>query len=132
MANPPAPQSFTATTTTPVTHGTILHYGLEDLSITGILIDSYRRSGKYARTEEVVGQNGITEGIRMSDFRADLSVSGRMIQGTAISELVGQIITINGDKGVITDISMSASAAGFAQIDISASSYEGITGLEPA
>jgi hypothetical protein len=132
MANPPAPTSFTATTTTPVTHGTILHYGLEDLSLTGVLIDSYRRSGKYARTDEVVGQNGITEGFRMSDFRADVSVSGRLLQNTAYAGKVGDILTINGDKILIMDISMSAGAAGFAQVDISGQAFEGITGLEPA
>lgn len=132
MANPPAPQGFTATTTNPVVHGTVLHYGVEDLSVTGILIDSYRRSGKYAKTDEVVGQNGIIEGLRMSDFRADVSVSGRMLQNTAPTVKVGDILDINGDKAVITSVDMSASATGFAQLDISGSAYEGVTGLEPA
>lgn len=101
--------------------------------MTGILIDSYRRSGKYAKTDEVVGQNGIVEGVRMSDFRADISVSGRMIDGgTAYNGKVGDILDINGDKGVITSIDLSASATGFAQLDISATAYEGVTGLEPA
>lgn len=132
MANPPAPTSFTATTTTPVTHGTILHYGVEDLSITGILIDSYRRGGKYARTDEVVGQKGITEGVRMSDFRAEVSVSGRMLQNSSYAGKVGDVLAINGDNILIMDISMQASASGFAQLDISGTAFEGVSGLEPA
>lgn len=132
MANPPAPTSFTATTTAPVTHGTILHYGLEDISITGLLIDSYRRGGQYSKTDEIVGQNGITEGYRMSDFRADVSVSGRMLQNTAYAGKVGDILAINGDNILIMSLSMSAGATGFAQIDISGQAFEGISGLEPA
>lgn len=132
MANPPAPTSFTATTTTPVTHGTILHYGVEDLSITGILIDSYRRGGKYARTDEIIGQKGITEGVRMSDFRADVSISGRMLQNATYAGKVGDILAINGDNIVIMDINMQASATGFAQLDISGTAFEGVSGLEPA
>lgn len=134
MANPPSPVAHTSTLTGPVTHGTILHYGVEDLSVTGLLIDSYRRSGKYAKTDEVMGQNGIVEGLRMSDFRADISVSGRMLVSPVLDTgiKVGSIIDINGDKGVITSVDMSASATGFAQLDISASAYEGVSGLEPA
>jgi hypothetical protein len=132
MANPPSPAAHTAS---PVTTGTILSYGVEDLSVTGILVDTYRRSGKYAKTDEVVGQNGIVEGIRMSDFRADVSISGRILapSGTpTISFKAGDILDINGDKILIMDVNQSSSATGFAQLDISGTAFEGVTGLEPA
>lgn len=129
MANPPAPTTYTAS---PKTYGTILHYGVEDLEVTGILIDSYKRSAKYNKVDEVVGQNGITEGIRMSDYRAEVSVSGRIIEGGSFSGKVGDVLTINGDNILIMSLDLSASGTGFATYDISGTAYEGVTGLEPA
>jgi uncharacterized Zn finger protein len=115
-----------------VTVGTILHYGLEDLTITGLLVDSYKRSAKYAKVEEIEGQTGIVEGIRMSDYRADVSVSGRVLTATAPNAKVGDILAINGDNILIMSIDLSASSSGFATIDMSGTSYEGVTGLDPA
>ena len=129
MANPPAPTTFTPSA---VTKGTVLHYGVDDLSITGILIDSYKRSAKYNKVEEVVGQDGITEGIRMSDYRADVSVSGRIIENGSFAIKVGDVLTINGDNILIMSLDLSASGTGFATYDISGTAFEGITGLEPA
>ena len=129
MANPPTPTTFTPS---PVTVGTILHYGLEDLTIVGLLVDSYKRSAKYAKVEEIEGQTGIVEGIRMSDYRADVSVSGRALVATASTAKVGDILAINGDNILIMSIDLSASSSGFATIDISGTSYEGVTGLDPA
>jgi hypothetical protein len=129
MANPPAPTTFTPSA---VTKGTVLHYGVDDLSITGILIDSYKRSAKYNKVEEVVGQDGITEGIRMSDYRADVSVSGRIIENGSFAIKVGDVLTINGDNILIMSLDLSASGTGFATYDIAGTAYEGVTGLEPA
>ncbi len=120
-----------------VTHGTILKYGIEDLkdtliNVTGILIDSYSRSIKFASTEEIVDQNGIVVGVRMSDARADISVSGRVrATGSTFGSKVGDILNCNGDKGVITDISMSAGSKDFVKLDITATSYAGITAIAP-
>lgn len=125
-----------------VTHGTILKYGIEDLdggsvllSVTGILVDSYSRSIKFASTEEIVDQNGIVSGVRMSDARADISLSGRVKSaGTGIvnfSSKVGDILSCNGDKAVITDISMSAGSKDFVKLDIKATAYEGIASIVP-
>ena len=129
MANPPAPTTFTPSA---VTKGTVLHYGVDDLSITGILIDSYKRSAKYNKVEEVVGQDGITEGIRMSDYRADVSVSGRIIENVSFALKVGDVLDINGDSILIMSLDLSASGTGFATYDIAGTAYEGVTGLEPA
>lgn len=129
MANPPAPTTFTAS---PQTYGTILHYGVEDITVTGILIDSYKRSAKYSKVDEVVGQDGITQGIRMSDYRAEVSVSGRIIEGGTFAQKVGDILAINGDNILIMSLDLSASGTGFATYDISGTSYEGVTGLDPA
>lgn len=127
--NPPHIDGIQAS---PVTHGTILKYGIEDLVVTGILVDSYSRSIKFATTDEIVDQNGIVTGVRMSDARAEISISGR-IKGSAttISHTAGDILDINGDKGVITDISMSAGSKDFVKLDIKATSYEGVTGIAP-
>jgi hypothetical protein len=123
-----------------VTHGTILKYGIEDLkdtllNVTGILVDSYSRSIKFASTEEIVDQNGIVVGVRMSDARADISLSGRIkAAGTGItnfSNKVGDILVCNGDKAVITDISMSAGSKDFVKLDIKATAYEGIAAIAP-
>ena len=129
MANPPAPTTFTPSA---VTKGTVLHYGVDDLSVTGIIIDSYKRSAKYNKVEEVVGQDGITEGIRMSDYRADVSVSGRIIENGSFAIKVGDVLTINGDNILIMSLDLSASGTGFATYDIAGTAYEGVTGLAPA
>ena len=130
MANPPAPTTFTPSA---VTKGTVLHYGVDDISVTGIIIDSYKRSSKYNKVEEVVGQNGITEGIRMSDYRADVSISGRIIESGSFAIKVGDVLTgFNGDNILIMSLDLSASGTGFATYDISGTAFEGITGLEPA
>lgn len=128
MANPPAPTTFTPS---PVTHGTVLSYGVDDLTIAGIIIDSYKRSAKYNKVDEVVGQDGITQGIRMSDYRADVSVSGRVLEAGGFTLKVGDILTINGDKILIMSLDLNASGTGFATYDISGTAFEGITGLEP-
>lgn len=129
MANPPAPTSHAGS---PVTHGTILHYGVADLSVSGILVESYRRSGKYAKHDEVIGQNGIVEGVRLSDFRAEVSVSGKMLESGTATAKAGDVLAINGDNILIMDVNISASATGFAQMDITGTAYEGVTGLSPA
>lgn len=115
-----------------VTHGTILKYGVEDIVITGILIDSYSRSIKFASTEEIVDQNGIVTGVRMSDGRADISLSGRIKSTiTTFPVKVGDVLQCNGDKAVITDVSMSAGSKDFIKVDIKATSYEGISTIAP-
>jgi hypothetical protein len=120
-----------------VTHGTILKYGIEDLkgtllNVTGILIDSYSRSIKFASVEEIVDQNGIVTGVRMSDARADISLSGRVKASTPnFTNKVGDILDCNGDKAVITDISMSAGSKDFVKLDIKATAYEGIATIAP-
>lgn len=141
MANPPLlPNGFTATSPNdPVTYGVIIHYGLNDIAVTGLIIDSYKRDAKYAKVEEIVGKNGLVEGVRMSDYRIDISVSGRVVEdagGTSytvgFAYKVGDILSINGDDAVITSISVSASGNGFTSLDLSATSYEGISALAPA
>lgn len=136
MANPPLyPSSFTPTADgNPVTHGTIISYGLEDLTVVGILIDSYKRDAKYAKVDEVVGQDGLVQGVRMSDYRVELSISGRVLEDTAYAGKVGDIFTATGtaDKGVITQVSMSASGTGFTTLDLSVTCYENVAGIEPA
>jgi hypothetical protein len=120
-----------------VTHGTILKYGIEDLkdtllNVTGILVDSYSRSIKFASTEEIVDQNGIVTGVRMSDARADISLSGRVkAVAPLFTNKVGDILSCNGDKAVITDISMSAGSKDFVKLDIKATAYEGISTIAP-
>lgn len=128
MANPPAPTDYYAS---PKEYGTILSYGLDDITVTGLLLDSYKRSAKYNKVEEIEGQTGITEGIRMSDFRAEVSVSGRVLASGTFAAKVGDILSINGDNALIMSIDLSASSNGFATIDISATSFEGVSGLEP-
>jgi hypothetical protein len=125
--NPPQIEGI-IDSTPPVTHGTILKYGLADLSIAGILIDSYSRSVKYAAMDEIVGQAGRVEGIRMSDVRAEISVSGRVISTATAVLSAGSILAINGDNALITEVSMSAGSKDFVKVDIKATSYEGVTG----
>lgn len=141
MANPPLlPNGFTATSPNdPVTYGVIIHYGLNDITVTGLIVDSYKRDAKYAKTEEIVGKNGLVEGVRMSDYRVDISVSGRVVEAAGgsgytagFTHKVGDVLSINGDSAVITAISVSASGNGFTTLDMSATSYEGISALAPA
>lgn len=127
-----APTPNPAPSTSPVTHGTILSYGLEDLTITGILIDSYKRDANFASVEEITNQEGIVEGIRMSDYRVQISVSGRILATGSPTFKVGDVLTVNGDSAVITDIGIGGEAKGFAKYDIKATSYEGVSGLTPA
>lgn len=141
MANPPLlPNGFTATSPNdPVTYGVVISYGLNDITVTGLVLDSYKRDAKYAKVDEIVGKNGLVEGVRMSDYRIDISVSGRVVEdagGTSYTAgftlKVGDKLVVNGDEGVITSISLSASGTGFTSVDISATCYEGISALAPA
>jgi hypothetical protein len=128
--NPPTIEGIIDSTPA-VTHGTILKYGIASLEIAGILIDSYSRSAKYAAMDEIVGQDGRVEGVRMSDVRLDISVSGR-IKSTAISiSTAGSILAINGDNAIITEVSLSAGSKDFTKVDIKATSYEAVTGATP-
>ena len=128
MANPPIPNLQPNPV---VTHGTILHYGLEDLVVpTALLVDSYKRDEKFANTDEVTNNMGVVVGLRMSDFRVSISVSGRILT-TGTYPKVGDILSINGDNGVITDIGVSGEAKGFSKLDIKAECYSGVTGLAP-
>lgn len=123
--NPPQLEAINAS---PVTHGTILKYGIADLAITGILIDSYSRSAKYAAVDEIIGQEGMVEGIRMADVRVEISVSGRIKSTAAAIPEVGSILAINGDNGIITDVSMSSGSKDFTKVDIKATAYEKVNG----
>jgi hypothetical protein len=114
-----------------VTHGTILKYGLEDLTITGILIDSYSRSAKYAAVDEIVGQDGKVEGVRMADVRVEISVSGRIKSTATTIATAGSILAINGDNAIINEVSMSAGSKDFIKVDVKATAYEKVTGATP-
>lgn len=129
---PPAPQS---PNTAPVTFGTILHYGLPDLEVTGIIIDSYSRDPQFANTQEVTDQVGTVVGIRMADFRVNVSISGRVLASNSTNMpniKNGDVLTINSDKIVIMSASYSGSANGFHQFSISGTAYSGILALSPA
>lgn len=126
--NPPVPLAPNAE---PVTYGTILHYGLDNLAVTGIIIDSYRRDGSYANTDEVTNQAGITVGIRMSDFRANVSIDGRVIAPSTYTVKAGDTLGINGDTIVIQSVSYSGQAKGFHSLSISGVAYSGVAGLRP-
>lgn len=125
--NPPEIEGISPS---PVTHGTILKYGIEDIVITGLLVDSYSRAIKYAAVDEIVGQDGIVQGLRMADARAEISVSGRIKSTATTFVVVGDILSLNGDMGVITDISLSAGSKDFVKVDIKATAYEGVSGLK--
>lgn len=127
MPNPPSPLSQTAS---PITYGTILQYGLGDLQVAGIIIDSYRRDGSYADTQEVTNQMGLTVGVRMQDFRANVSLDGRVLQDTPFTVKAGATLEVNGDTIVITQVSYSGQARGFHSLSISGTAYEGVAGLE--
>ena len=117
----------------PVTFGTILKYGVGSVTVTGLLVDSYSRSVKYANKDEIIGQDGRVEGIRMSDARAEISVSGRVISGgsTNYSGLVGAILTVNNETCIVDDISYSAGSKDFVKVDIKGTAYENVTGAHP-
>ena len=129
MANPPLPLDPNAQV---VTHGTIVHYGLDDLTVTGIIVDSYKRDQQYADTQEVTDQTGVTVGVRMNDFRVQISIDGRVLEASPTYAIaVGDILTINGDKAVITSVSYSGQAKGFHSLSISATAYSGIAAIAP-
>jgi hypothetical protein len=132
MANPPEPLDPISPV---VTHGTIVHYGLADLTVTGILVDSYKRDPAYADVQEVTNNAGVVVGVRMGDYRANVSVDGRVLQnvsgGVDYTINVGDILTINGDNIVITNCSYSGQAKGFHSLSISGTAYSGIPTLLP-
>lgn len=119
------------TDSTPKEYGQILKYGIDGLTVTGILIDSYSRAVKHANMEEIVDQNGIVTGIRMSDGRAEISVSGRVKSTATTLVKAGATITINGETALISEVSLSAGSKEFTKVDIKAACYEGISGLKP-
>lgn len=129
--NPPQFDGLEDTLTQAKEYGTVLKYGVDGVSVAGILIDSYSRSVKHANMEEIVDQNGIVTGIRMSDGRAEISVSGRV--KTSASSLVkaGATFAINGETALITEVSLSAGSKEFTKVDIKAACYEGITAIKP-
>ena len=133
MAVPPTPQTPPAA---PVTHGEILHFGLPDIDVTGIIVDSYNRDAQYAQTQEVTDQMGTVIGLRMSDFRAQVSVDGRVLAEANTATMpnikAGDILTINVDKIVINSVSYSGQANGFHNLSISGTAYSGISELAPA
>lgn len=131
MANPPLPVD-PPTLNAPVTHGTILSYGLEDITVTGILIDSYKRDASFANVDEIPDQMGIVSGLRMSDYRVTIAISGRVLAATAPTVKVGDLFSANGDTGVITQISLSGEAKGFAKLDISVTAYQNVAGMTTA
>jgi hypothetical protein len=127
---PPTPQTPTAA---PVTFGTILHFGLPDIDVTGIIVDSYRRDAQYANTQEVTDQLGVVIGLRMSDFRANVSVDGRVLVAATMPAIkAGDILTINVDKIVIQSVGYNGSANGFHSFSLSGTAYSGISALAPA
>lgn len=123
------PPKFEGITPSVVTHGTVLKYGVDDISVVGILVDSYSRAVKYAAMDEIVGQDGKVQGIRMSDARAEISVSGRVLASATTILKAGATLSINGDVGLITDVSLSAGSKDFVKVDIKATAYENVSGL---
>ena len=132
MANPPSPID-PPVLNAPVTHGTVLSYGLEDITtVTGVIIDSYKRDASFANVDEITDSMGIVTGLRMSDYRVTIAVSGRVLAATAPTVKVGDTFVCNGDTGVITQVSLSGEAKGFAKLDISATAYQSVSGLVTA
>lgn len=129
--NPPQFDGLEDTLTGAKEYGTILKYGIDGLTLAGILIDSYSRSVKHANMEEIVDQNGIVTGIRMSDGRAEISVSGRIKTSLVSFVKAGSTLAINGETALITEVSLSAGSKEFTKVDIKASCYEGVTGIKP-
>ena len=126
--NPPVPLD---PSNSPITHGVIVHYGLDNLAVTGILIDSYRRDTQYAATEEISDQSGKTVGIRQNDFRANVSIEGRVTYPSSYTVRAGDSLPINGDTILINSVSYNGQAKGFHSLSISGTAYEGVTGLKP-
>ena len=129
---PPTPQTPNAA---PVTFGTILHFGLPDIEVTGIIVDSYKRGGQFAQAQEVTDQMGVVIGLRMADFRAQVSVDGRVLASNTANMpniLNGDILTINEDKIVVKSADYQGSANGFHQFSISGEAYSGIAALAPS
>lgn len=129
--NPPQFDGLEDTLLAPKEYGTVLKYGSDGLTVTGVLIDSYSRSVKHANMEEIVDQNGIVTGIRMSDGRAEISVSGRIKTAATTIVKAGSTFSINGETALITEVSMSAGSKEFTKVDIKAACYEGITAIKP-
>lgn len=129
--NPPQFDGLEDTLTQAKEYGTILKYGLDGLTLAGILIDSYSRSVKHANMEEIVDQNGIVTGIRMSDGRAEISVSGRVKSTVSSMVKAGAVLSINNENALITEVSLSAGSKEFTKVDIKAACYEGINALKP-
>lgn len=123
------PPQFAGINPSVVTHGTILKYGVDDIEVSGLLVDSYSRAVKYAAMDEIIGQDGKVEGIRMSDARAEISVSGRLKVSAASIAKAGSTLQINGDIALITDVSLSAGSKDFVKVDIKATAYENVMGL---
>ena len=132
--NPPTPLSQTASAVTPITFGTIMHFGLNSLEgiVAGMIIDSYKRDGQYADTQEVTNSSGVVVGVRMQDFRANVSVEGRVLQDTPFTVKVGDTLTINGDTIVIEQCSYSGQAKGFHTLNVGGKAYESVVGLKAA
>ena len=131
MANPPTPAD-PPDLTAPVTHGTILSYGLDDITVTGILIDSYKRDASFANVDEIPDQMGIVSGLRMSDYRVTISLSGRVLASAQPTIKVGDLFSCNGDTGVITQLGLGGEAKGFAKLDISVTAYQSVQGMTTA
>jgi hypothetical protein len=131
MANPPTPVD-PPDLTAPVTHGTILSYGLDDITVTGILIDSYKRDASFANVDEIPDQMGIVSGLRMSDYRVTISLSGRVLATAQPTIKVGDLFSCNGDTGVITQLGLGGEAKGFAKLDISVTAYQSVQGMTTA
>ncbi|NCV85126.1 MAG: hypothetical protein EBW14_04425 [Oxalobacteraceae bacterium] len=75
---------------------------------------------------------GIVTGLRMSDYRVTISVSGRILAATAPTVKVGDLFSCNGDTGVITQLSLGGEAKGFAKLDISVTAYQSVQGMVTA
>jgi len=129
MANPPSPLAPNAD---PLTFGYILHYGLQDLAVTGIIIDSYKRNSMYADTNEITGQDGVVRGVRMSDGRAQVSFEGRVLLNTPYTVKSGDKLQINGDTILIKTVDYSGQAKGFHTLSCSGEAYSGIADLYPS
>ena len=126
--NPPVPLVPNAS---PVTHGVIVHYGLDNLAVTGILIDSYKRDTQYAATEEILDQSGKVVGVRQNDFRANVSIEGRVLDPATYTVRAGDTLPINGDTILIHNVSYNGAAKGFHTLSLSGTAYEGVDGIKP-
>jgi hypothetical protein len=129
--NPPQFDGLEDTLTGAKEYGTVLKYGVDGITVAGVLVDSYSRSVKHANMEEIVDQNGIVTGIRMSDGRAEISVSGRVKTSAVTLVKAGATLQINGETALITEVSLSAGSKEFTKVDIKAACYEGIAAIKP-